>query len=91
MRRDIFFGFRWCESAPRKGIKKARDAITFRTEGIRKPRLRNAPRPCKSRPYGRNKTRAGNIYTLTFEKFLIFLLRYKELLLFIMSVGYAEL
>lgn len=43
--------------------KKARDAITFRTEGIRKPGNRNAPRPCKSRPYGRNKTRAGNIYT----------------------------
>ena len=46
---------------------------------------------CKSCPYGRNKTRAGNIYTLILEKFLIFSVRHKELLLFIMSVGYAEL
>ena len=60
-----FHKFVWIVGdAPRIGIKKARDAITFRPEGIRKPRLRNAPRPCKSRPYGRNKTRAGNIYTL---------------------------
>ena len=90
MRRDIFFGFRWCESASRKGIKKARDAITFRSEGIGypKPRMYRA----LASPVLTDGTKQGLATFIPVpKKFLIFLGRYKELLLFIMSVGYAEL
>ena len=90
MRRDIFFGFRGCESASRIGIKKARDAITFHLEGIRKPNQKMHRALAGSVHKGRNKTRAGNIYTYA-SKIPNFSIRYKELLLFIMSVGYAEL
>lgn len=90
MRRDIFFGFRWCESASRKGIKKARDAITFRSEGIGypKPRMYRA----LASPVLTDGTKQGLATFIPSLKNSQFLLaRYKELLLFIMSVGYAEL
>lgn len=90
MRRDIFFGFRGCESASRKGIKKARDAITFRSEGIGypKPRMYRA----LASPVLTDGTKQGlATFIPWFQKVPIFLIRYKELLLFIMSVGYAEL
>ena len=90
MRRDIFFGFRWCESASRKGIKKARDAITFRSEGIGypKPRMYRA----LASPVLTDGTKQGlATFIPLIEKFLIFRDRYKELLLFIMFLGYAEL
>ena len=90
MRRDIFFGFRWCESASRKGIKKARDADTFRVEGIRKPNQKmHRALASPVRKDGTKQGLATFIPSLKNSQFL--LARYKELLLFIMSVGYAEL
>ena len=90
MRRDIFFGFRWCESASRKGIKKARDADTFRVEGIRKPNQKM--HRALASPVLTDGTKQGlATFIPWFQKVPIFLIRYKELLLFIMSVGYAEL
>lgn len=87
--RDICRGYWVVDCVPNRH-KKARDAITFLTEGIRKPRMRNAPRPCRFRPIGRNITRAGNIYT-PFSKSPNFSVRHKELLLFKYVPGYAEL
>lgn len=90
MRRDIFFGFRGCESAPRKGIKKARDAITFRSEGIGypKPRMYRA----LASPVLTDGTKQGLATFIPHSrKVPNFSVRHKELLLFIMSVGYAEL
>ena len=90
MRRDIFFGFHWYESASRKGIKKARDAITFRSEGIGypKPRMYRA----LASPVLTDGTKQGlATFIPWFQKVPIFLIRYKELLLFIMFLGYAEL
>ena len=94
-RRDatVFHKFAWvnCEkSASREGIKKARDAITFQSEGIRKPE--NEMHRALASPVLSDGTKQGlATFTPVFEKFLIFLTWYKELLLFIMSVGYAEL
>ena len=90
MRRDIFFGFRGCESASRKGIKKARDAITFRSEGIGypKPRMYRA----LASPVLTDGTKQGLATFIPHSrKVPNFSVRHKELLLFIMSVGYAEL
>ena len=85
MRRDIFFGFRWYESASRIGIKKARDAITFHLEGIRKPNQKmHAPLQVPSTKDGTKQGLATFIPLI--EKFLIFRDRYKELLLSICYV-----
>lgn len=76
--------------APRIGIKKARDAITFHLEGIRKPNQKM--HRALASPVLTDGTKQGlATFIPLIEKFLIFRDRYKELLLFIMSVGYAEL
>lgn len=76
--------------ASRIGIKKARDADTFRVEGIRKPNQKM--HRALASPVRKDGTKQGLATFIPVpKKFLIFLGRYKELLLFIMSVGYAEL
>ena len=58
-----FHKFVWIVgNASRKGIKKARDAITFQTEGIRKPN-QEMHRALASPARRQDITRTGNIYT----------------------------
>ena len=76
--------------ASRIGIKKARDADTFRVEGIRKPNQKM--HRALASPVRKDGTKQGLATFIPHSrKVPNFSVRHKELLLFIMSVGYAEL
>jgi len=46
--------------------------MAFHFEGIRKTQVKKCTAPLQVLPWKQDITRTGNIYTLTFEKFLIF-------------------